>query len=140
MAIRVPYREFREKDGTKLYWILFNVQLAQLKPGSPQTRNAECVIDSGATTCLFDSTLADALGLDLKSGVRQRMTGIGGQEEIWLHDVMLHIPGGPVQITACFKENLGIGGLLGLNGFFEHFVITFDPALKVCTLDRIHKA
>jgi hypothetical protein len=64
--------------------------------------------------------------------------GIGGQEEVWLHKIRLHIPGGPVDITAGFKENLPVSGLLGTNGFFEHFKITFEGDAKPCTLERIY--
>jgi hypothetical protein len=62
--------------------------------------------------------------------------GIGGAEETWLHDITLYIPGGPVQITAGFKQHLAVAGLLGMGGFFEFFKITFDSAAKECTLQR----
>lgn len=66
--------------------------------------------------------------------------GIGGVEETWLHHITMYIPGGPVQITAGFKEGLSVTGLLGMNGFFEHFIVTFDPAAQQCTLERLYKA
>ncbi len=66
--------------------------------------------------------------------------GIGGPEETWLHDICLYIPGGPVRITAGFKEKLAVAGLLGMKGFFEHFKITFDSAAQECVLERIFQA
>jgi hypothetical protein len=52
---------------------------------------------------------------------------------------MLHLPGGPIQVAAAFKEKLGVAGLLGMQGFFEHFIVTFDPTLKACTLERVYR-
>jgi hypothetical protein len=66
--------------------------------------------------------------------------GSAEREETWLHDITLYIPGGPVQITAGFKENLSVAGLLGMTGFFEHFNVTFDPTAKECQLERIYHA
>jgi hypothetical protein len=76
----------------------------------------------------------------LKSGIREVTNGIGGAEEVWLHDVTLYIPGGPITITAGFKEGLPVLGLLGMSGFFEHFDIFFDSTLMQVTLDRVHRA
>jgi hypothetical protein len=39
-------------------------------------------------------------------------------------------------VTAGFKENLPIAGVLGMQGFFEFFRITFDPEAKTCELER----
>lgn len=62
--------------------------------------------------------------------------GIGGSESVYLREVLLYIPGGPVVITAGFKKGLPLAGLLGMNGFFEHFRVTFDTVSKVCELER----
>jgi hypothetical protein len=109
-------------------------------PGAPRTKRFEAIIDSGATRCLFHADIARHIGLDLTSGQIEITNGISGQEETWLHEVMLYVPGGPVKIKAGFKEGLPIAGLLGMHGFFEHFNITFDTAMKECVLDRVHHA
>ena len=64
------------------------------------------------------------------------MHGIGGRETTYLHRVNLFVPGGPFTMTAGFKENLPIAGILGMQGFFEFFRITFDPDSKTCELER----
>ncbi|HZL25318.1 MAG TPA: retropepsin-like aspartic protease [Acidobacteriaceae bacterium] len=109
-------------------------------PNSPRTRKFEAIIDSGATRCVFNADLAKYLGLVLKDGIREMTTGISGSQEVWLHDVMLHVHGGPVKIRAAFQEGLPTIGLLGMSGFFEHFTITFEFASKECTLERIYHA
>lgn len=113
------------------------MQIASAGPDSLRTKRFEALIDSGATRCLFHADIASSIGIDLRSGVREITNGIGGQEETWVHDLTLYIPGGPVQIRASFKENLPIAGLLGTNGFFEHFNITFEAQAKRCILDRL---
>jgi hypothetical protein len=66
--------------------------------------------------------------------------GIGGQEDTYLHDVTLHIPGGPTTAKVGFKAELPVAGLLGMNGFFEHFRVVFDGPGKFCSLERIYEA
>jgi hypothetical protein len=66
--------------------------------------------------------------------------GIGGEEEVWFHDVILFIPGGPVRVQAGFQESLPIAGLLGMSGFFEHFRMTFASASRQCELERLFKS
>ncbi len=135
----MPYRAFPDQTGEFLYCVFLNVQFSRPSAHVATHYRYECVIDSGATHCLFHADIARQLGLDLKSGVRQWTNGIGGIEETWLHEVKLYLPGGPVRLKAGFKENLSVAGLLGMRGFFEHFNITFDSDLKQCVLDRVYR-
>jgi len=121
-----------------MYWAALNVQIAAVAPNSPRTKRFESIIDSGATRCLFHSDIGRHIGIDIPSGTREITNGIGGPEEVWLHDVNLYIPGGIVRIKAGFKDNLPLGGLLGTSGFFEHFRITFAGDTKQCVLERIY--
>jgi hypothetical protein len=139
LITRVPYRAFPDNTGDFLYCVFLNVQFSLPKERSTPVDRYECIIDSGATNCLFHADIARRLGLVLTSGARQWTNGIGGLEETWLHDVMLHLPGGPVRVTAGFKDNLSVAGLLGMRGFFEHFNVSFDSGLKECTLERIYR-
>ena len=48
---------------------------------------------------------------------------------MYLHDVSLHVPGGHVlRINAGFTDVLPMAGILGRNGFLEHFKVLFDPS------------
>jgi hypothetical protein len=116
------------------------INLALPLPNAPRTKRFEAIIDSGASRCLFHADIAKNLGIDLKSGIKEDINGIGGLEETWLHDVHLYVPGGVVKILAGFKENLSVAGLLGMNGFFEYFNVTFNSALLQCSLERIYHA
>lgn len=120
--------------------VMLSVQFSLPKPNSPRTKRIECIVDSGATKCLFHADIARHLGLDVTAGRLQMTNGIGGPEETWLHDITLYIPGGPVQISAGFKEELAVAGLLGMRGFFDNFKVTFDPSAEECILERIFSA
>ena len=89
---------------------------------------------------MFHSNIGRFLGLDIESGEKEVTQGIGGLSDTYLHDIALYIPGGPVTIKAAFKEDLPIAALLGMNGFFEHFVITFNQSELMCELERIFRA
>jgi hypothetical protein len=120
-----------------MYSAVLPVQIASPAPNAPRTKRIEAVIDSGAGRCLFHASFAGAISLDLKSGDREILNGIGGPEETWVHDIVLYAFGGPLSIRAGFKENLPLAALLGMNGFFEHFDVTFHGALLKCSIDRI---
>ena len=122
-----------------LYAVMLDVQIALPSPAAPRTKRFEAIIDSGATRTLFHSDFLSHLGLDLAAGELEITQGIGGSEHTYLHEITLYIPGGPVRIKAGFKDRLPIAGLLGMNGFFEFFKVTFDPEAKICDIDRIYR-
>ena len=73
-----------------MYSAVLPIQIALIMPNAPRTKRIEAVIDSGAGRCLFHANFASAIGLDLKSGEREILNGIGGPEEVWLHDILLY--------------------------------------------------
>lgn len=80
-----------------------------------------------ATVC-FPESIAFALGIDLETGHRERRSGVGGNQDVWIHPVVLYVGEHALDIKAAFTKNLPVSGLLGRRGFFEHFKITFDPS------------
>ena len=116
---------------------MLDVQIALATPNAPRTMRFEALIDSGAARCPFHANLAAAISLDLKAGEVEILNGIGGPEITWLHDISLYVYGGPVRIRTGFKETLPLAALLGMNGFFQHFNVTFEGAANRCVLDRI---
>jgi hypothetical protein len=138
--LKVPYKVFPSTTGTPAYSAMLNVQIALPAPNSPRTKRFEAFIDSGATRCLFHADLAAFLGIDVKKCPIEVTQGIDGAADTYLHNLTLYIPGGPVQIKAGFKDNLPAAGLLGMQGFFEHFIVVFDPTAKSCELTRLFQA
>ena len=98
---------------------------------------AKSVVDSGAALSVFDASVAEGIGIHLESGKRQRMRGVGGEVEVWRHEVKLHLPGGVVTADVGFQRNLLTSGLLGMAGFFEHFRVSFDGRKRVCEVERL---
>jgi hypothetical protein len=139
LTTRLPYRVYPDKHAGYVYSAVFGVQLARPTSNAPRTKRFEDIIDSGATRCVFDSALASYLGLEPKAGIRERTMGISGYQDVWLHDVSLFIPGGPVNIKAAFQDGLPIAGLLGMQGFFNHFKLTFDGSANECLLERAYR-
>lgn len=87
------------------------------------------MIDSGAATSLFHSSVAEALGIDLTSGVKQEFFGISGEPTFgYFHNVGLQIIGEskPLAFTAAFTDSPGVFALLGQADFFQAYKITFE--------------
>jgi hypothetical protein len=142
MRHKIAYKIYPDSFGPSdahLYCVMLDVQIALPSSTAPRTKRFEAIIDSGATRTLFHSDFLSHLGVDLAAGELEITQGIGGSEPTYLHEITLYIPGGPVRIKAGFKDSLPIAGLLGMNGFFEFFKVTFDPEAKICDIDRIYR-
>jgi hypothetical protein len=81
-----------------------------------------------------------AIGLEIEKGEPTQTLGVAGAADLFLHDISIFIPGGPVMARAGFSDNLPIAGLLGMFGFFEHFKIVFDPTAFHVELERLYSA
>jgi len=110
------------------------------------TKRFEAIVDSGAGSCLFHASIAEAFGLKVDSVQPEPLGGVvgGAKGSVFYHQVKLVVPGGgsPIKITAGFSHQLSIGALLGRHGFFEHFTVIFDscavpPSLSI---ERFHRA
>ena len=96
-----------------------------------QTGRIEALIDSGADDCLFRADIGRAIGIkDIASGPVGEMAGIvpGVQIPVYYHHVNLWVGSSMIKITAGFTEKTSVGAILGRRGFFENFIITFDPS------------
>jgi hypothetical protein len=95
-----------------------------------KTPRIEGLIDSGAADCVFRADIADYMQLKLEDGIHSTTGGIveGAKIDVYYHDVKLWVGAGVIQIRAAFSRDVSIGALLGRRGFFENFIITFDPS------------
>jgi hypothetical protein len=80
------------------------------------------------------------IGLDIESGQLEDTQGISALSKTYVHEIALYVPGGPVMIKAGFMENLAVPGLLGMNGFFENFIVRFDLSELAFDIERIQRA
>jgi len=89
--------------------------------------NLRCVLDTGATDCMFHSSVARNLGIDLTSGKPKKYYAVNGQPfDAYLHTVELkiHRLDYRMRIIAAFTE-VCEESLLGQNGFFDSFEVAF---------------
>jgi hypothetical protein len=135
-SIGVPFKVRHDASGKQLLSVQLTLLLQNVADPS-QTKYAKCIVDSGAVFTVFHASFAKHLGLDLSVSERTTVVGIGGSRSLWLHDIRLHLPGGPVVVQVGFQEDLPVSGLLGMSGFFEHFRTTFDGASRQCEFKRI---
>ncbi|MDP3741367.1 MAG: retropepsin-like aspartic protease [bacterium] len=88
------------------------------------------LIDSGADFCIFDASIAEALGLNVRSGNRISFSGVqeAGGAEAYLHDVTILIGGARHKISIGFSYDIAKEGygILGQKGFFDIFTVKFD--------------
>ncbi len=119
---------------------MLNLNIALPSKSAPRTKRFEALIDSGASRCIFHASIDRFMGLEIEKRAVEETLGINGVSRTYLHDVVLFAPGGVINIRAGFSEDLPIAGLLGMNGFFDHFKVTFDPTAQQCEIERIFLA
>jgi len=102
-----------------------------------------CIVDTGSNYCLFRADLAKPIGIDITKGKEYVLGGISRQikETFYFHSVKLVIAGSTIETNVGFSPHLPVAGVLGFNGFFDNFLVTFDataepPAFEV---QRIQK-
>ena len=89
---------------------------------------------------MFHIDFARHLGIDLTNCKTSTTQGIDGPTLVYMHDVILYVPGGPIRTNVGFKDKLPVAGLLGMSGFFDHFKVTFDPTGNFYELERLYHA
>jgi hypothetical protein len=85
--------------------------------------------NSGADVSLFHASAAKALGIDLKSGIKQEYLGVSGHKiEAYFHTVKLQIVGEAeaTELAVGFTESEGVSALLGQADFFQAYKISFE--------------
>lgn len=135
--MKISYKIQPDKYGDHIYSVALKTQLSLQSPNAPRTRQFEAIVDSGASRCMFHADIGRHIGLDIKSGDHEQTQGIGGATDAWVHPIKLFVFGTPIDIYAAFKEGLPCAGLLGMNGFFDHFLVTFIYPTLTCEIHRI---
>ena len=140
LSQKIPYTKFPNGDGFT-YRAVFDAYIGLPKKGAIRSKKIESITDSGANDCIFHAQIGESVGFDVKSGRMSETFGVDGKAStIYFHDMFLYAPGGAMTINAAFSYDLPVAGILGMNGFFEHFKITFDPTMLRCELERLFHA
>lgn len=118
--------KFRYKRfGSNIVRPVIPIELIYLKQIVPY----EVLVDSGADICIFDAQIGELLGLNIKLGRKEIVSGITGYaESYYIHQVTMRIGGWPYVIEAGFLPNINSSGygVVGQKGFFDHFIVKFD--------------
>ena len=86
----------------------------------------ELMADSGAEHCTVNSGIGQLVGIDIRAGVHAQLRGIEPKPvDAWFHDIEMDVDGRRFKVWCAFAD-LGVPGLLGREGFFNRFTITFD--------------
>lgn len=91
------------------------------------------LVDSGADACLFPKGVAEQLGIDVKAGEGSDFTGLGGDRSpFFFHEVEILFGQYQIKTKVGFSTSyhIGVGGILGQQGFFDQFVVSFDHKNK----------
>ena len=89
------------------------------------------MVDSGADICLFNQSVGEAIGIDIKSGKLREVFGVGGKVSLYyMHQVIIEVGKLKYKIDAGFMPDVAGRvmpyGLVGQKGFFENFIVKFD--------------
>jgi len=125
--MKYKYTSFFPPDKT-LKWIkrpMISVEVF----GPNGSNKFSALIDSGADCSLFNTEIADMLGLDLSKGKPANFTGISGKTTGHrLEDIKIKVEqfDKTIKIPVCFVKSKTVGLLLGGEGFFDKYRIKFE--------------
>lgn len=100
------------------------------------------LIDSGADRCLFNSKIAEDIGLDLNEDDSENFAGIeGGSIKAILQKVKLQVIGmsEEIEVAAGFVRSPGVAAILGQDGFFDAFRIKFEKDHGIIEITPVNK-
>ena len=134
-SIEFPYRRRVEGGAT----FLVPVVLAEL-PTSHGVYPIRMLLDSGADYTMLSKALGELAGIDVASLPKTKVKGIAGQlVEVHRGTVRLHIGGLDLPPFPCmYVESMKSPLLLGREGFFDLFNVTFDNRRKKTVLTPLH--
>lgn len=96
---------------------------------------SQALVDSGATVSIFGEETANSLGIDIEKGNKIILGGVGGRIVGYVHNLRMRIAGREFFCPVVFsREYLVSFNLLGRQGFFDQFLITFDEKHKRLSL------
>ncbi|OGM22721.1 hypothetical protein A2961_03050 [Candidatus Woesebacteria bacterium RIFCSPLOWO2_01_FULL_39_21] len=89
----------------------------------------QAIVDSGADYCLFEELVTSYLGIKLSTGKKRKIRGIGGKEiKGYQLKILFGVAGKEYETNVIFSKEIPQNSfdVLGNNGFFDHFKVTFN--------------
>src|SRR3970040_1155120 len=113
--MKFKYRKIPDLGHPSKKWVSRPYLTVSLCHGTSH-KDVLCLIDSGADYCLFHSSIADELGIDMRAGWEKKFGGISAGEPVqaYMHTISMQIQGFAemFQFEAGFADSDAIGGLL----------------------------
>lgn len=126
--MRYKYRQIRSVENPDDTFLEPIIPVA-LRYGGGRT-STFALIDSGAQLCLFHSSIAKVLGIDLRSGREVSIKSLSPYMiPAYIHKVHLVLqnePGVDIEIGFIEADLIADGGILGQLGFFDEFDVRFQ--------------
>ena len=98
----------------------------------------DALIDSGANISVFREELAECLEIVVEDGEEILLQGLGGRIVGYIHELTIRINDEKFRCKIVFSKEMTVGlNILGREGFFEHFQITFNEKQKEIILNKI---
>lgn len=95
-----------------------------LVAGQGYTLDFRGIVDTGSPFCVLERYNADMLGLDLYSGIQQRMITAAGTFTAYGHELIIQLFDYQWEATVFFHEDEGFSrNILGRTGFIDHLKI-----------------
>lgn len=119
------YVKIKTPDGELIRLPAIPVRLTCNK----QHQGVYALIDSGAELCVFNSSIAKTLKIEVTKGQALSLSGlVGGSVAGYLHQLNLSTQGLPaVDLLVAFTETGDPGmPILGQRGYFDNFQIRFQ--------------
>jgi hypothetical protein len=122
---------FKYKFSNYNYYPIVSVSLSNKKLST----KTSALIDSGASISIFSETVANTLNINIESGEKRVLGGVGGRIVGYVHNVKIKVAGKSFICPVVFSREYNVSiNLLGRDTFFEKFRITFDEKEKTVIL------
>ena len=114
-----PYKQNSKGD----FFPVIDIYIAHKK----NLERTYALIDSGATISIFTQDIAQRLNLTINKGKEIYLGGVGGRIKGYLHQIGLEITHKKIVAPVVFSYEYTVSfNLLGRQGIFDNFKITFD--------------
>jgi len=95
------------------------------------------LIDSGANISVFREEIAECLEVVIEDGEEILLQGLGGRIVGYIHELRVRVDDEEFPCKVVFSKELTVGlNILGREGFFEYFQVTFNEVAKEVILEK----
>ncbi len=97
----------------------------------------DVLIDSGANISVFREEIAECLEIVIEDGEEILLQGLGGRIVGYIHKLRVRVDDEEFPCKVVFSKELTVGlNILGREGFFEYFQVTFNEGAREVILEK----